>query len=467
MTYKKVHCRYICVLLALLLLVSVIIGGRYISSAFADTGRYTSALADLQKDESFNAADFPDDPTDYSIRVIQIAESADGELLVYTYQPCQKTLYLVATEINMSLSESTDNTRLYGLTLVKSDGVFCKYIVNGFTVGKDAVRYYNITSIYRDWIYGIDEKTNSDNIKNAVAFDVGKLYRAITENGVISYTCLHKETIQIVNPIAGFLEYREGFKLYGSWCDSHYVAFSTDRQIDTLMEADVSFVYCRVDRNVGSGKDYYDESTRENMVRTLSGEQKGGNVADGLFAKKYEWKRIQSVDEFKETENLTYAAIKNLDGAQWVLRFCETERRQYWGDADRKPSVTTSILWQIRGDISEVSILRLKFITNGKVYNLGAVSDKVTEGKTPGNNNTNEIENIFDWLSRVTGVPEWVWKLTLALIVIAIFLPILSLIFPVFGQLILTVIKGIVWLVCLPFRGIAALIQKIRERGAK
>ena len=42
----------------------------------------------------------------------------------------------------MSLSESVDGTQLYGLTLINSDGVFCKYKVNGVTVSSDVVRYY-------------------------------------------------------------------------------------------------------------------------------------------------------------------------------------------------------------------------------------------------------------------------------------------------------------------------------------
>ena len=90
MTFKLYKYRYIYVVLALVLLAVSVMGGRYISSAFADTPHYTSALTDLQKDSSFNIADYPDNAKDYSIRFIQIAESTDKELFVYTYQPCQK-----------------------------------------------------------------------------------------------------------------------------------------------------------------------------------------------------------------------------------------------------------------------------------------------------------------------------------------------------------------------------------------
>ena len=49
--------------------------------------KYTAVMDDLAKDEYFNADDYPAVANDYSIRIIQIAESSDAELFVYTYQP--------------------------------------------------------------------------------------------------------------------------------------------------------------------------------------------------------------------------------------------------------------------------------------------------------------------------------------------------------------------------------------------
>ena len=125
-------------------------------------------------------------------------------------------------------------------------------------------------------------------------------------------------------------------------------------------------------------------------------------------------------------------------------------------------------------DISQVTILRLKFVADGKVYDLGAVSDKVTGDNKPGNNNTNEFASLWEWLSRITGIPQWVWKLIAAVVVLAILLPVLSIFFPVIGQILLWIVKiigkgfyylfkGLLWLICLPFKGIAVLVQKIKE----
>ena len=48
---------------------------------------YTNVMEDLEKDNSFKLEDYPAVEDDYSLQVIQIAESVNGELFVYVYQP--------------------------------------------------------------------------------------------------------------------------------------------------------------------------------------------------------------------------------------------------------------------------------------------------------------------------------------------------------------------------------------------
>ena len=241
MKYKQSMKNIFTAVLAFCLFVSVIMGGWQMLPAYAATSAYSDVLLDLQVDSEFNADDYPNNASDYTIQLIQIAESKSGELFVYTYQPSQISKYLVATEINMSLSDSASGTKLYSLTLLNCNRVFCKYKVNDIAVNAETTRYYNITSIYRDWDKEIDEETGNDNTKNSVAYPVGKLFAATTENGNITYGCTEIQTIQIINPYADYLEYSNGFKFCPNWCHSHYVAFSTDKKIDTLMEADVSY----------------------------------------------------------------------------------------------------------------------------------------------------------------------------------------------------------------------------------
>ena len=59
------------------------------SVAFAEAS-YSDVLDDLSKDESFSTTNYPFDSDDYSLSLIQIAESEDGELFVYVYQPSGK-----------------------------------------------------------------------------------------------------------------------------------------------------------------------------------------------------------------------------------------------------------------------------------------------------------------------------------------------------------------------------------------
>ena len=456
-------------LLVFCLLVSVLFGGRQLLSAYAAETAYTNVIDDLQKDEMFSLEDYPDNAEDYSIQVEQIAESVNNELFIYTYQPSQKTKFLTATDINMSLSGSVDGSQLYDLVLLSSEGVFCKYKVKDFVVkSEDAIRYYNISAIYRVWDASIDDETGNDNTKDGVAFSVGKLFRAKTENEQIQYYCENVDVIQIINPYVDFLEYYNGFKFCPDWCRSHYVAFSTDRQIDTLMEADVSYVSRSASKSTGLGlKGDTSYGEPEKLIAQLKGTDKGGNAADGFLSKKYEWERIQSVSDFIASEDLKDDTIKNLEGKEWVLRFTESTITMISGYG------STTTFWT---DISEVTILRLKFVTAGKVYNLGAVSDKVAGDDKPGNNNTGELANLWEWLSRITGIPEWAWKLIAAAIILAIVIPLLSIFFPIIWQILAFVFKGVAtgivwlfkgiwWFICLPFKGIAALVQKIKNKG--
>ncbi len=460
---KRVYNPCICVFIVLLLLFGTVCGIQSISFVYAESG-YSSVLADLQKDESFNIADYPDDPKDYSVKVIQIAESEEKELFVYTYQPSQGTQYLVATNINMSLSESATGTRLYELSLLSCDGVFCKYRADGIKVKDESARYYNITSIYREFNASIDSGTGNDNIKNGVAYPVGKLFTAVTENGNVSYGYSETTVITIKNPYVDFLRYSDGLKFFFieplyKYTDVHYIAFDTDLPIDTLKEADVSF-RTQTYEMYGSNPTlhYMDEPVTHNPV-TIYGTEKGGNAADGLFAKKYEWNRIQSTKEFLKTDGLKDETKESIKNTKWVLCFYETEVKQQVATLEHQYGG-----W--RGTkVSDVTILRLKFVTGGKLYDLGAVSDKVTGDNKPGNKNTNERLSLWEWLEKITGVPAWGWKLIALCIVLLILLPLLAIIFPAFGQALLWILKGLGWLICLPFRGIAALVRKIKDKG--
>ncbi len=394
---KRVKSKIKHIIVLLILLVTAFIGGRGMFPAFAATTEYSDVLADLQKDEEFNVADYPDNPKDYSLNVIQIAESAAGELLLYTYQPCQKTKYLVATDLKMSLNESAAGTKLYDLTLLNSSGVFCKYKVTDVKVSKAETRYYNITSIYRLWDKEIDKDEVSGNDINEVTYAVGKLFVVKDEGDSIRYYCNELSVIEIIpeTKYIGYFRYFEGigFIISYSEADCWYVGFDTNKPIDNLYEAELTFKSRVVEQtyifNVQSGERFHEWQTIENLK--LTGEDKG-TAGNGIFGHRYEWDRIVSKDKFVTDPNykLSEQEKENLKDCRWVLRFYETERTT---TGDYKTKLVKS------SQVSDVTILRLKFETAGKTYDLGVVDNKQSPkpDQRPGNS-VNEKQGFFAYV---------------------------------------------------------------------
>lgn len=458
---------------------------------------YSGVLSDLYKDPSFYPGKYPVNSKDYSISIIQIAESTAGELFLYTYQPSAQSLLLVASQVNMSLSESVDSTRLYSLSLLNSSGVFCKYRVDGVKKSSDSVRYYNITSLYRPWNASIDKVGEPTTDTNAVALAVGKLYKAEdTRDGVV-YSVTYPETIEVLNPFVDFLEYSNGFWGIGGVTRSHYIAFNTDIKMDDLLEADVYFLsrkaisytpYVYFKNLIGAGTYAYGDPVYiyETAISSTLTLQKGdtGSNNPTLFGKLYEYSRIVKSSEFIDNEKLLQQTENVVKNTSWVLRFTETSLTSvpwevpFISDFLEETFKDVRIsydgkLYEVSGaeerrytDISNVTILRLKYITGGMLYNLGAISNQVTGDDKPGNV-LPEGKGFFEWLEWLTGVPVWIWKTILALLCLGICLPILSLIFPVFGQFLLLLFRGIWFIISFPFRLIKDLIDRKKQQKAR
>lgn len=412
---------------------------------------YSNVLSDLQKDESFKKEDYPVVENDFSLKVIQIAESEDKELFVYVYQPCPNE-DLKATTINISTSiDNNLNFKNYKLGLINSKDVFCKFKVLNFDVSEDMTRYYEISSIYRAWQEDIDEPVEGDNTVSEVAFAVNSLWTAETENNTVTYECFDIETIEITDKYVGFVRYFGGnsYVFCLENCDSHFVAFSTNKQIDKLKEADVYFKVQKVHYESGlSGVDDWDFFDVEDNYSYIT-------ENDTAFYKSpsstwqgysYSWSRIQTIDEFFETndfknvykgsffnQKVEYTMDKEskeyMKNMQWVLRFYETSYEK-----TNAPYPTKD--YEI---VSDVSILRLKFETEGKVYNLGVIDNKQTGDGDP--------DNI------ITVKTSWPWWVNILIIiacvvVLAIFAPwIIQLLF----KIIWWILKAVCWLLTSPF----------------
>lgn len=461
---KRCYLRLICFVLAFISLILAI--GTFPRVFAAAVSADSNVLSDLRGDENFDIGLYPANSDDYSISVIQVAESTSGRLFVYTYQPCQNSRELLATSITFSLSDKIggiaeddiemseeDRVKEYNLTLINKSGVFCKYVVDDFTVSKAEKRFYNLVSVIRGFIEDIDEETTVDNIVNGKAYAVGRLYTATTVNGKIEYACEDRNVIEILNPYVNFIRYNDGFILNVSACDSHYVAFDTDIKIDELYEADLKYSSRSVHKYhkafTGNVVDYGDFV--ENYVYLTDDQHFTEKATGWLFGQNRDYDRIMTVTDFLAAEGskLDSTQKKGLDGKKWVLRFAETDYSYKDDGHDGNRRYT---------EVSEVMILRLCFKSDGVVYNLGAVSDKVSYDY-----DYNPPFNFWEWLANLLGIPVWSVKLIIfgiiAVLLLGVLLPVLSAVFPAFGQVVLWIVKGLGYAVKYLFIGLWYVIS--------
>ena len=457
MTTKK---RLAVMLLAFVLGISAVITAAQVPviAKAESTVTYTNVLEDLQRDSSFSKENYPEKATDYSLQLIQLAESSDKELFVYVYQPSGQLKGLVASSINISTTiNDAVSYHNYKLELLNADGVFFKYKVSDFVVKDDAVRYYAITSVYRKWDKTIDPATGNDNTVTEVNYNVSKQYAFGTINGKPYVNCVDIDTIVVTDKFVGFVRYENGFTLYNSACDSHFVAFNTDKPIDKLLEADVYYTTQSYNWNwtafVGEKETF---GTKQDNYSYLKYTDKVEHTGEGWFAGTYKWDRIQTVDDFISGENrenifhgavldvkvstkLTDSALNELKGKKWVLRFTETAYSftpDYTGTGSQYSSSTV---------VGDVTILRLKFETDGITYNLGVIDNKQTGGKDPSNKTDIDV-SLNDTGKKLAALI----MLILAIILLAPVLP--------------YILKAVVWIVMLPINGIAALIKAIKRK---
>lgn len=417
----------------------------YIGVAKADSVKteYTDVLDDLEKVDSFNVANYPEKSDDYTMSVITVAESTNFELFVYVYQP---SAAFVATSINLSpfrYAKAYDN---YKLSLLNSNGVFYKYRVEGFKIFNSPTRYYEISSIFRVINKDFGDPVLTDNVITEMSYPVGKLFEINEENG--TFEVFDVDLITITDKYVGLMRYLGDYNWWGTdWCcDSHYIAFSTDKPIDTLYEADIFFGIRTV-----TYQDYideYDYGDYEEKVVHLNNTQ-NIDYHGGKF--RYLKERIQTVEDFiqsERTENeydgkwyqatakseITEEAISFLKGKQWVVRFYETDYRYEPGWYGKIEYYT---------EVSNVSVLRLKFETAGETYNLGVVDTKQTGSGNPGNDTTLDVEINDEWLVEVLA---WLIFLVL-LVIVAYFCPF--------------IFKILWWIICLPFKLLWWLIKGV------
>ena len=436
-------------------------GAQSFSAVAAEENKTASGvIEDLSKDASFNAANYPSNAKDYSLSVMQLAESTDKELFIYVYQPSEDKVRASSINISTTINDEISFFN-YPLELLNFEGTLFKYKVTNFEVKKDPVRYYVISNIYRPFDAGVGDEKSGNNTINEVNYAVNRQYCFGEINGKPYINCIDIETIVVTDKFVGFVRYPDGFKLFTGACDSHFVAFNTDKKIDKLFEADVYYTTQKVS---------YDFFTEDSPFSIKFGDSKTDNYAylkytdkvehtgGGFFAGTYKWDRIQSVEDFIKTEDrtmvyygavlnskvsskLTDEALNELKGKKWVLRFTETSYnkspRSGMGAATYYHAETTMV--------GNVTILRLKFETDGITYNLGVIDNKQTGSTEPSNSTDIKVE------------PNATGKGILYLILFVLLLVMLAPLLPY-------ILNAVVFIVSLPIKLVSEIIKSSKEK---
>ena len=472
--------RAVCVALALVIICACCNLNVYA----APTTAASNALSDLRKDASFDVGYYPANSNDYGLNLIQVAEGTGGELFIYVYQPAAP-----------SLTGEADSFKLYALTFLNVSGTIHKYRVNGLKLNTASERDYYIASIYRPFDGKIDKKPTDGQTVSEIAVRVGQKWTAATQSdNSVTYSMIYADVVTIIDKYCDFIRYPQGVKWNSAYaaCDGHFVAFTSDHDMDKLLAARVSFTEQTYKKTLTS------ETTGEVVKNEKYIEHDQYAEADVMvlgFKRGRKWQRIQTGKEFaKSAPDLSDGDRKKLSNYQYVLNFYETP---YEG--------MTGSLWFLAGAllatpllipaikslnnasgtvVNDVSILELTFEKDGQTYSLGVVDNKQGGEPLPvgGNGNKSWFDKFAEWLADKLNIPVWAAKAIIIgvplLILLAIALPVLSVIFPAFGQVLkgvvivigkglLWLLKGIWWLVCLPFKAIAAIVNKCKSRKPK
>lgn len=468
-TYKKRISILLCAVMCLLMTVVSVFG-----SVHADAAEYT-ILDDFAGTE-FDVFKYPEIPTDYSLDVVQLAETDNGSVVIYVYQPSAGRHNVIATSVNIATDESGSDRNNYELEILGSYKTLSKYKVTGLTVKQDSPRRYDISSIFRAFNSDIDILPNGVYELDELAYSVGQKWTVTTSSdGGLSYSFTDTETVEITDRYDGYIRYRNVDDTSaafpgGAYLDRHYIAFSTDRNIDDVISADVYYgVFEGVTALPLELASFDPHEPPERYEITHVSKSDFSNVRD--YGKTYSWRGVEPADEFLSKEPLRDEVKSEITDKQWVLSYLTTEFKCILappGGVLGMFSVYTKTF------VSEVTMLQLNFLADGKVYSLGVVDDKATASPLPDNWTPPTkkesfwdkvaafFKSIGDFFKKSFNGNWWVW-IIIAAVVIAflVFLPILL---PIIVTALKYLFKGLWWLICLPFKGIAALVRKIKDK---
>lgn len=499
MKVKNIYKKVLAVLAVFVLFIGILFGNvKTITTKaenFTEDG-YTPVVHDLNKDETFNEGNFPQINDVDRMHVIQIAENSLGELFIYVYQPNVKNSY-VLNNIRLGFPSfgSTTSYHDFDLKLVSQDGVFYKYLVLDLVVGAGDLRFYDLVQVSR-----LDDTTSNT---STISYKVAQQWQVNRSNDDYLYSMQQLEVVVITNKYVGFIRYEDNSNLFGQPCDSHFVAFSTDFEIEQLVGARVGFVSQTVlheynasgfgTEDLGGGvtgiqTNRYTYGVGEADEISLSATNNVIIETGGIYDITYEFDEIESSENFiLNNENVdvhfTNCSQEELAQTSWVLRFFESPYTMtgavnlgYWEKDYTK--------------VADVTILELTYEKDGQTFTVGCVDNKMTGEDVPSGSLDSPVEDAMNdfnaWLEKtktdignffnelgkgINGFFSSFGGILLLLVLLAIFAPLLPAIVSLFvtiikaiGNVLLWLFKGIWWVLCFPFKVIIKLFGKKEKK---
>lgn len=221
---------------------------------------------------------------------------------------------------------------------------------------------------------------------------------------------------------------------------NYFIGFNTDLKIEDLIEVDISYQYqtiAGIKKNYSS--DYFqampplseydktpsnwsDYAVKYGEILETSTTLKGEIIEssnNSLFKKeKMKWKNIESYKSLSsnKSEALSTFAKENLSAYSWIINIAQYD--YFYKDADLIQSSFYKNLYDYLGSendtnlgrrahlangtyISQAEIMRLKFETDGNIYDLSVISVPIDSSGSISPDLPDEVNNIIDWLANV------------------------------------------------------------------
>ena len=453
----------------------VIASALTVSAASTESGekQYSNVLDDLQKDSRFDAATYPDKTDDPSVQLIQIAESEDGQLFLYVYQPANSKIDLQCKAVSISVGFSSNgqglDPKLYDLILVSTEGVFDKYVVNGFALPDAAERYYNIVQILREFNSAVDPEGDKTTYKEIVckSYAVGQQWCAYKVNNALVYemNTFNTAKLEIEASATIFVEGGVRFgNIFGLNFDveSHFVIFKpTDYDVRYIYDATVFCKYRAYEQNgylwgLWEGDRVYPngDTYSEQYIKLSDKEEPVLVDGQGLWSNEYSFDRIMTLSEFKtnlDNQGISYdkEEVSRLSDDYWVFSYYETPLITDTGTAG---GVTGAFQKYIGVEV-EGYVLQIHFMdTSGNVYDLGVVSDGFRSSGSLGEAGGVDFKKMFDDIEKIIAIITLILVGIPVVIFFIFFAPVIKSFFKAVGLGILWFFELVFLILTFPFR---------------